>query len=48
MTALQYEQFLRAEQAYLREPDDALEDEYERDEDFERDEREEYELWQNA
>lgn len=46
MTPSQYEQFLRAEKAYLREPDDAPEDE--RDEDFERDEREEYELWQNA
>jgi hypothetical protein len=48
MTHSQYEQFLRAEQAYLREPDDAPEDEYERDEDFERDDRDEYKLWQNA
>lgn len=48
MTALQYEQFLRAEQAYLREPDDAPDYKYERDEDFERDEREEYKQWVNA
>ena len=47
MTPSQYEQFLRAEQAYLREPDDAPEDEYERDEDFERDLMED-ELWQNV
>ncbi|MBR0340783.1 MAG: hypothetical protein IJH64_00760 [Oscillospiraceae bacterium] len=47
MTRSQYEQFLRAEQAYLREPDEP-EDEYERDEDFERDEREEYKQWVNA
>lgn len=47
MTALQYEQFLRAEQAYLREPDDVPEDKCERDEDFERDLMED-ELWQNA
>ncbi len=48
MTLSQFEQFIRAEQAYLREPVHEPEDYYERDEDFEREEREEFTLWENA